>query len=383
MVDCGSYFGSGRSTINHIPLEEGKNSYLGDNSKGLRGPIDRFMVNVGVGDDNEGDVDASNCVKDAKNLFELLDSVIEEIGEDISVQMVIDNASAYKAAGNLLTEKRKSLYWICAAHCIDLMLENIGELPQHKNSLIKAKKVNNFIHNHQLVLNLARKYTKKDLLRPAVTQFATAFLTLEMCMVYSIKTTKPLVHALRLVDGETPTMGFIYGAIDEAKKNIAKNLDGDLSSYKEIWDIIDQKWSPNVSEHPEIKIGLYKCMDRLIKDEKIYMKVDAQLDEYKYSKDYLALDHLWHHTQHDHLVIDWWESFGDKVPELRLFAMKVLGLTWKGKNSQVDVSFEENDFEEEEEDDESDDGDDGRAMQFYSSDENDANDHDHDNFFEI
>ena len=114
------------------------------------------------------------------------------------------------------------------------------------------------------------------------------------------------MHVLRIVDGErTPAMRFIYGAMDEAKEKIAKNLDGDVSSYKEIWDIIDKKWefqlhrdlhatayylnprfrwSPNVSEHPKIKTGLYKCMDRLIKDQDTYMEVDAQLDEYKYKR---------------------------------------------------------------------------------------------------
>lgn len=309
-----------------------------------------FLVNNPYGTVFLKTIDASDCVKDAQKLFELLDDVVEEIGEDIVIQVITDNASAYKAAGRLLMEKRKSLYWTpCAAHCIDLMLEKIGELPQHKNALLKAKRVSNFIHNHQWVLSLTRKFAKKDLLRPAVTRFATAFLTLESMhqlkqplqmmfvskewsscawakkpegkavkkiimndntfwpsVVYSIKTTKPLVNVLRIVDGErTPAMGFIYGAMDEAKEKIAKNLDGDVSSYKEIWEIIDQKWefqlhrdlhatayylnprfrwSPNVSEHPEIKTGLYKCMDRLIKDQETYVKVDAQLDEYKYKR---------------------------------------------------------------------------------------------------
>ncbi|KAH6830676.1 Agenet domain-containing protein [Perilla frutescens var. hirtella] len=231
------------------------------------------------------DVDASYNVKDAQKLFKLLDSVIEEVVEDIVVQVVTDNAAAYKAF----------------IHCIDLMLEKIGQLSQHKNALLKAKKVSNFIHNHQWVLSLFRKSAKKDLLRRAATRFATAYLTFETkgkdvkkivmkdntfwpFVVYSIKTKKPLVHVLRIVDGEkTPTMGFIYGVMDEAKETIAKNCDGDLSIYKEIWDIIDEKWdnqlhrdlhvavyflnpryrwSPNVSEHAEIKTSLYKCMER-------------------------------------------------------------------------------------------------------------------------
>ncbi|XP_062099339.1 uncharacterized protein LOC133805231 isoform X2 [Humulus lupulus] len=351
-----------------------------------------FLVNNPYGTVFLKTIDASDCVKDAQKLFELLDDVVEEIGEDIVIQVVTDNASAYKAAGRLLMEKRKSLYWTpCAAHCIDLMLEKIGELPQHKNALLKAKRVSNFIHNHQWVLSLTRKFAKKDLLRPAVTRFATAFLTLESMhqlkqplqmmfvskewsscawakkpegkavkkiimndntfwpsVVYSIKTTKPLVNVLRIVDGErTPAMGFIYGAMDEAKEKIAKNLDGDVSSYKEIWEIIDQKWefqlhrdlhatayylnprfrwSPNVSEHPEIKTGLYKCMDRLIKDQETYVKVDAQLDEYKYKRGLFGF----RSSLTSYLTrppVEWWDNFGDEVPELKSFATRVLGLT--------------------------------------------------------
>ena len=302
-----------------------------------------FLVNNQYGNVFLKTVDASDCIKNAQKLFELMDDVIE----DIVVHVVTDNASAYKSASELLMDKRKSLYWTpCAAHCIDLMVEKIGELPQHKNALLKAKKVSNFIYNHQWVLSLARKHLTKDLLRPAATRFATAFLTIQSVyeskdalqqmfvsnewrtcawakkddgkairkiimdehnfwpgVVYAMKTTMPLVEVLRLVDGEqTPAMGFIYGAMDACKEKIAKNLNNNEASYKEIWDIIDKKWenqmhrdlhaaayylnpqfrwSPNVSEHPEIKRGLYDVMDRLVKDPSVYLKIESQLIDYK------------------------------------------------------------------------------------------------------
>ncbi|PNX74391.1 HAT family dimerization domain containing protein, partial [Trifolium pratense] len=50
---------------------------------------------------------------------------VEQVGEENVVQIVTDNAANYKAAGAMLMEKRKKLYWTpCAAHCIDLMLED-------------------------------------------------------------------------------------------------------------------------------------------------------------------------------------------------------------------------------------------------------------------
>lgn len=41
--------------------------------------------------------------------IDLLDEVVKEIGEYIIVQVVTDNASAYKVIGALLMDKRKNL----------------------------------------------------------------------------------------------------------------------------------------------------------------------------------------------------------------------------------------------------------------------------------
>ncbi|TXG61139.1 hypothetical protein EZV62_012502 [Acer yangbiense] len=62
------------------------------------------------------EVDASDVVKDAALLFKLLDDIVEEVEKDIVVQLVMDNASNYKKAGEILMEKRKRLWWMpCAA----------------------------------------------------------------------------------------------------------------------------------------------------------------------------------------------------------------------------------------------------------------------------
>ncbi|KAI0503611.1 hypothetical protein KFK09_014545 [Dendrobium nobile] len=121
-------------------------------------------------------VKASDEVKNAEFIFNLLDGVVEEIGEQLVAQVVTDNASAYKAAGQMLMEKRKHLYWTpCAAHCIDLILEELGELSQHKSALFRAKKITKFIYNHSWVLALMRKFSKKEIIRPATTRYLLTF----------------------------------------------------------------------------------------------------------------------------------------------------------------------------------------------------------------
>ena len=76
-------------------------------------------------------------------MFEMLDEVVGEVGEELVIQVITDNAANYKRASELLMEKRKGLWWTpCAAHCIDLILEKIGDLPTLRTALRKAKQCN-------------------------------------------------------------------------------------------------------------------------------------------------------------------------------------------------------------------------------------------------
>nr|KAJ0198323.1 hypothetical protein LSAT_V11C700368370 [Lactuca sativa] len=155
------------------------------------------------------------------------------------------------------------------------------------------------------------------------------------------------VKFMHVIGEQSPVMVFIYGAMDECKEKIAKNFDNEVSSYKEIWDIIDEKWehqmhrdlhaaayylnsefrwSPNVSQHPKIKRGLYNCMNRLIKSNDIYMKIEAQPDDYKYQKGTFGCRASLN-SYMKRVPVTWWGHYGDEVPELQAFTMKILGLT--------------------------------------------------------
>ena len=72
-------------------------------------------------------VDSTGHSKTKEYIFRLMDKVVDEVGEENVVQVVTDNEASFKAAGEMLMDKRKHLYWTpCAAHCVDLMLEEIG-----------------------------------------------------------------------------------------------------------------------------------------------------------------------------------------------------------------------------------------------------------------
>ena len=77
-------------------------------------------------------------------------------------------------------KKWPNLYWTsCVTHCIDLILENIGKLPNIKRTLEIAISLNGYIYNCSRLLNMMRHFTRqRELLRPAKTRFAIVFITL-------------------------------------------------------------------------------------------------------------------------------------------------------------------------------------------------------------
>lgn len=236
-----------------------------------RRTICNFLVNSPKGSVFLTSLDTSDISKTADKVFEMLDRVVEEVGEENVVQVVTDNAANYKAAGEKLMEKRKRLFWTpCAAHCIDLMLEDFDKkLKVHSVTISKAKRITTFIYSRTLVHTWLKEFTKgRELIRPGMTRFATSYLTLRslneqrsplLAMFSSnkwsssrfastaegkrvqrivldtrgfwagvttcLKSSLPLVKVLRRVDADDPpAMGFIYKAMEEARDQIKSNF---------------------------------------------------------------------------------------------------------------------------------------------------------------
>ena len=142
---------------------------------------DRSMIYISL-------VNTTNIPKTTDYIFSLIDKIVEEVGEENIVQVVIDNEASFKTTSMLLMEKRKHLFWSpCVAHCIDLMLEDIGNMKQIKETLDQAKMITSFICNSLKVVNLMKVLTKdRDLLRPRITRFVTEFISLQSLIRYEV-----------------------------------------------------------------------------------------------------------------------------------------------------------------------------------------------------
>jgi hypothetical protein len=244
-------------------------------------------------------VDCSAVKKDGRYIFELVDKCIEEIGVQNVVQVVTDNARPNEAAASLLRAKHPSIFWNgCAAHTIDLMLEDIGKMPRVAATISKAKCLTVFLYAHTRVLDLMRKYLSRDLVRCGVTRFATAYLNLksmlenkkqlqrlfredelhELGYLKSAKGKKaekvaksetfwrdvetaviyfePLAHVLRRMDSDVPAMGFLYGYLQEAKNEISKRFNNDRRKFEEVFQFIDKRWDSKLKT-PLHRAGYY------------------------------------------------------------------------------------------------------------------------------
>ena len=113
-----------------------------------RRTILNFLVNSPRGTIFLKSIDAYDIGKTTDKVFKMMDDIVEEVGEEDVIQIVTDNATNYKAAWELLMQKRKKLYWTpCATHCIDLMLEDFEKkIPLHHDTIANGKKITTYIY---------------------------------------------------------------------------------------------------------------------------------------------------------------------------------------------------------------------------------------------
>ena len=165
------------------------------------------------------------------------------------------------------------------------MLQGVGDISRFKKVIDRAKAFTIFIYGHTRTLDCMRHFTEgREIIRPGVTRFASAFLTLRSIlekkdqlknMVISsrwesirecqskkgknayatimhpnfwkdvkmcLNVFEPLVKVLRLVDGDVKlSMGFLFGELIKAKREIKEAYGNDESRYKDVIAIVDKK----------------------------------------------------------------------------------------------------------------------------------------------
>ncbi|GMH29710.1 hypothetical protein Nepgr_031553 [Nepenthes gracilis] len=271
-------------------------SIMADSWKDKQGrTLINFLVSCPRGVYFVSSVDATDVIDDASNLFKLLDKVVDEIGEENVVQIVTLNTPSYKAAGKMLEDKRRNLFWTpCAAYCIDQILEDFMKLKMVGDCVEKARKITKFIYSRTWMLNLMKKeFTGgQELLKPAITRHAASFVTLKGLvdhridlkrmflsnswlssrfskseegkevekivlsstfwkkMQYIWKSVDPILQVLKKVESHgSLSMPCIYNDMNKAKFSIKTISGNDARKYGPFWSVIDINWS-SLFHHP-------------------------------------------------------------------------------------------------------------------------------------
>ena len=75
--------------------------------------------------------------------------MVEEIGPEHVVHVVIDNGSNYNKACRELGVQYHHIAWTpCLAHTVNLMLKDIGERYEHQGTIKVCKQISAWLHNH-------------------------------------------------------------------------------------------------------------------------------------------------------------------------------------------------------------------------------------------
>uniref|UniRef100_A0A0A9F590 BED-type domain-containing protein n=1 Tax=Arundo donax TaxID=35708 RepID=A0A0A9F590_ARUDO len=340
-------------------------------------------------------VDATSIVASSDALFELLKSIVEEVGEKKVIQVITSNTEIHAAAGKRLGETFPTLFWSpCTFQCIDGMLEDFSKSGAINEIIGNAKAIMGFVYNSAFALNLMKKYLNgKDLLVPAETRAATSFVTLKnmyslketlQAMVNSdewihyllpkkggievsnlvsnmqfwsscaavIRITEPLVHLLKLVgSNKRPAMGYVYAGLYQAKAAIKKELVR-KNDYMAYWNIIDWRWD-NHTPRPlhsagfflnplffdgirgDISNGIFSgmldCIERLVSDVKIQDKIQRELNMYRSEAAGDFRRQMAVRSRRTLPPAEWWYTYGGTCPNLTRLAVRILSQTCSAK----------------------------------------------------
>ncbi|KAL4652193.1 hypothetical protein ACB092_01G215900 [Castanea dentata] len=270
--------------------------------------ITNFLVNSLKGAFFLKSIDASDISKNAENLSQLLDSLVQKI------------------------------FWNpCVAHCIDLMLHDI------------AKKITVFIYCHIWVLDLMRKYTKrKGIGKTSPYAKKSDGINVQLNILsdpkfwsaikFCLKCVIPLVKVLRLVDGDAKlATSYIYEAMDSTKEQIRKKFNDVQRRYRPMLRIIETRWKLQhcrplhvatyfLNSNEEVRVGLYEVIERMCPTTLERCRIDLQLEKFDKAKGLFGKE-IVIFTRTKKQPALWWGSYRVHCKELQNLAICVLSLT--------------------------------------------------------
>ncbi|KAL3499506.1 hypothetical protein ACH5RR_038599 [Cinchona calisaya] len=333
-------------------------------------------------------IDISGHADDPHYLFELLESVVLEVGVENVVQVITESAMSYIYAGRLLMEKYPSLFWSpCASHCINEMLEDFSKQDWVSRVLEEANTITSYIYSNDGILSMMKKFTSGwELIRPKFSGFVAHFLSLRSLVIQegnlkhmfshtewlssidsrrseaqaiisllylerfwksareAVSISEPLVKILRIIDGDMPAIGYIYAGMEMAKISIKTYYKSAEEKYVPIWDIIDRRWYMQLHSplhaaaaflNPSVFYSVSFKIDSRMRNgfqEAMIKTATEEKDKIEITKEHPVYVNAQGALGTEFAVKgrtlnspgDWWAGYGYEVPTLQRAAIRIL-----------------------------------------------------------
>jgi Protein of unknown function (DUF 659)/hAT family C-terminal dimerisation region len=371
-------------------------------SDAQRRPLLNVLLVTPAGGTFLNSVDSSGETKDAPYIAQIISQAIEKVGPDKVVQVVTDNAANCKAAWPIISEKYSHIVCSpCAAHCLDLLLEDWGKL--FIASVVRdAVDIVQFINGHDGSRALMLKHSPgKGLLRPASTRFGTNVIMLQRllelkanlqemvasrsykdwvktkyyqnlsnpitqlvtsedfwakCQMY-VDFNMPVYELLRLIDGRSPVIGKVYYRMFQIQEKIKGFVGITPSQRQQLYQPFVDRWAMlhtdlhsagflldpeyiGMAQHTneEVMNGFYQLVEKLFPASEEQVLISSQLSQFRSGHGLFGRP-VAKAAASSLSAYQWWLNFGASVPELQTFAVKVLSQTTSSSEAERNWSL--------------------------------------------
>ena len=124
-------------------------------------------------------VDCSGIEKDASFISTILIDAIESVGPQNVVQVIMDDAQVFRAAGLLVEGRYDHIFWTpCAVHSLNLMLSKIRKIEWINEIYVASKEIQMFITIHLMSLAIYWGFAKLELLKVLLFYLASCIINL-------------------------------------------------------------------------------------------------------------------------------------------------------------------------------------------------------------
>jgi hypothetical protein len=371
-------------------------------SDAQRRPLLNFLLVTPAGATFLNSVDSSGETKDAPYIAKCISTSIDKVGPDNVVQVITDNAANCKAAWRIISVKYPRIVCSpCAAHCLDLLLEDWGKLPV-ASVIGDVCSIVKFINGHDGSRALLRQHSpEKGLRKPADTRFGTNIIMIDRlielkdnlqemvasrkykewvkkkalddlsnpvidlirsesfwykCQLY-VDINKPVYELLRLIDGATPVIGKIYYRMFEIQEKIKNFPNITATERHELYQPFMTRWAMlhtglhsagflldpeyvNMAQtsNEEVMNGFYELVEKLFPDAHDQVLIANQLTQFRSGHGIFGRP-IAKAAAPTMPAYQWWTNFGASVPELQSFAVRVLSQTTTSSEAERNWSL--------------------------------------------